>query len=172
MTPDFGVFRKRAPARKARLMGRSGLEKADPGPAEEGLAAMTQMSEGVQLPAGSVEAGARLHFKHWRPEGEARASILLSHGYAEHLGRYQYVAAALNAAGYAVFAVDHWGHGRSDGARGFVRDFSVYLDGVDALVAAAKTAAPDRKRFLIGQDRKSTRLNSSHSPQSRMPSSA
>jgi len=150
MTPDFGVFRKRAPAGKARLMRRSGLEIVRPGPKKEGLAAMTQEGEGVRLPAGSVEAGARLHFKRWRPEGEAKASVLLAHGYAEHIGRYQHVAAALNAAGYDVFAVDHWGHGRSDGARGFVQDFSVYLDGVDALHAASSAAAPDRKRFLIG----------------------
>ena len=65
---------------------------------------MTQEGEGVRLPAGSVEAGARLHFKRWRPEGEAKASVLLAHGYAEHIGRYQHVAAALNAAGYDVFA--------------------------------------------------------------------
>lgn len=111
---------------------------------------MAAIEGALTLPAMSAAAGDRLRFARWSPRGEAKAVILLSHGYAEHLGRYEHVAAALNEADYDVFALDHWGHGRSDGVRGFVPAFSVYRDGVDALLAEATAAQPSKKRFLIG----------------------
>lgn len=94
--------------------------------------------------------GAKLHWRHWPPEGEAKAVILLAHGYAEHLGRYASVAAYFNALGFAVYALDHWGHGLSDGRPGFVPRFSVYLDGVEALLRTVKAAHPETPLFLIG----------------------
>ncbi|MCB2114586.1 MAG: lysophospholipase [Parvularculaceae bacterium] len=104
----------------------------------------------LRLPAGSIAPGARLHCKRWSPAGAAKAAILISHGYAEHLGRYEHVAAALTAAGYDVFAIDHWGHGQSDGERGYAPAFSVFLDGVEALVEKANAELPGRKKFLLG----------------------
>src|SRR3546814_6166198 len=70
------------------------------------------------------------------------------HGYAEHAGRYDPVAARLTAAGYAVYAVDHWGHGRSDGTMGFVPAFSLYVDGMAALVDRVREAWPDKPRQI------------------------
>jgi alpha-beta hydrolase superfamily lysophospholipase len=55
---------------------------------------------------------------------DPRAVVVLSHGYAEHSGRYAHVAAALNAAGYTVVALDHRGHGRSGGPRARVGDMA------------------------------------------------
>ena len=49
------------------------------------------------------------------------ASVVISHGAGEHSGRYTHVAERLNAAGYAVFALDHRGHGRSEGAADALR---------------------------------------------------
>lgn len=37
--------------------------------------------------------------------------VQIAHGMGEHAKRYAPVAKALNAAGYAVFATDHRGHG-------------------------------------------------------------
>jgi alpha-beta hydrolase superfamily lysophospholipase len=102
------------------------------------------------LPPTSLAAGAKLYWKRWPAAGRARAVALIAHGYAEHLGRYQHVAAALNAAGYDVFALDHWGHGKSDGARGFVPAFSVFVDGLEALLSKVKSMAPELPRVLIG----------------------
>jgi alpha-beta hydrolase superfamily lysophospholipase len=44
---------------------------------------------------------------------KARAVVLLVHGIGEHAGRYHHVAAAFNSAGYAVYAPDVRGHGRT-----------------------------------------------------------
>lgn len=48
------------------------------------------------------------------PDGQRpKAIVQLAHGIGEHAGRYTHVAAALNAAGYAVYADDHRGHGQT-----------------------------------------------------------
>jgi alpha-beta hydrolase superfamily lysophospholipase len=45
----------------------------------------------------------------------ARGTVLIVHGLGEHIGRYEAVAAALNAAGWHVVGYDQRGHGRSEG---------------------------------------------------------
>lgn len=45
--------------------------------------------------------------------GAPRAVVQLAHGVGEHAGRYGELIAALNAAGYVVYADDHRGHGRT-----------------------------------------------------------
>ncbi|MBN2975236.1 alpha/beta hydrolase [Pseudomonas fluorescens] len=55
----------------------------------------------------------RLYVNQWMPEGPARAVLMLSHGMAEHSGRYARLADALCTAGYAVYALDQRGHGRT-----------------------------------------------------------
>ena len=104
----------------------------------------------LNLPIGSAGAGATLHWYRWLPKDEPRAIILLVHGYAEHLGRYDHVAAALNAQGFGVYALDHWGHGKSDGLPGFVPAFSAFTDGVEVLLNAVEEAHPGIPLFLIG----------------------
>ena len=94
----------------------------------------------VILPTGSAGAGAKLHVTHWLPEGRPRAIVLLAHGYAEHAGRYAHVAKRLTDAGYAVYAVDHWGHGNSDGEGGFVEGTFVIKAAVRAFEPAQRLA--------------------------------
>ena len=56
----------------------------------------------------------RLHGYAWLPEGpEVKAVVLIAHGMAEHALRYERLAGALTGAGYAVYAYDHRGHGRT-----------------------------------------------------------
>lgn len=68
----------------------------------------------------------------WDPGGAVRGAVVLSHGAAEHIGRYGRFAAALNRAGYAALGIDHRGHGRSAGPEG-LGDFG--QDGQAALEA-------------------------------------
>lgn len=106
--------------------------------------------DSLVLPQGSVGAGAKLYWHSWLAQGGTRGAVLLVHGYAEHLGRYDHVAAALTAKGLAVYALDHWGHGKSDGTPGFVPAFSAYTDGVESLLAKVKAAHGDVPLFLLG----------------------
>lgn len=55
----------------------------------------------------------RIHVYRWLPAGRVKAAVQIAHGAAEHAGRYRRVAAVLVAAGYAVYANDHRGHGRT-----------------------------------------------------------
>jgi alpha-beta hydrolase superfamily lysophospholipase len=55
--------------------------------------------------------GQSLLARRWLPEGSPRAVVQIAHGLAEHSARYARLAAALNAAGYAVYASDLRGHG-------------------------------------------------------------
>lgn len=49
----------------------------------------------------------------WEPAGSPKAVVQITHGMAEHAQRYDRLAQQLNAAGYAVVAHDHRGHGAS-----------------------------------------------------------
>ena len=104
----------------------------------------------LTLPPGSAGAGASLHVTHWLPDGLPKAVVLLAHGYAEHAGRYEHVAERLTDAGYAVYAVDHWGHGQSDGTSGYVPRFSAFTDGMAELLTLVEVNHGDVPRLLLG----------------------
>ena len=57
--------------------------------------------------------GTQITAYRWDPAGAPRAVVQLTHGMGEHAQRYEYVARALNDAGFAVYAQDHRGHGAS-----------------------------------------------------------
>lgn len=86
----------------------------------------------------------------WHPEGEPRAALLIVHGYAEHSGRYQQVAEHFAGLGYAIYAFDHHGHGRSDGIRADVVRLEDYLPDLKMFLDMVKEREPGRPVFLIG----------------------
>ena len=60
--------------------------------------------------------------------------MVISHGYAEHSGRYANLAGDFAVAGLATCALDHHGHGLSDGKPVSVRRFDDYVDDFAAYV--------------------------------------
>lgn len=60
-----------------------------------------------------------LHVAHW-PIPSPRGVVQTLHGLGEHQGRFDRLARALNAAGWAVAGIDHRAHGRSSGERGVI----------------------------------------------------
>lgn len=69
-----------------------------------------------------------------RPKG----IIVVSHGYAEHCGRYRELAHVIVAAGWAALTYDVRGHGKSPGVRGFVEAFHEYTDDLKCVVKVAR----------------------------------
>jgi len=57
--------------------------------------------------------GLQIHCYHWPTTAEPKAIVQIAHGMAEHGARYARFAAVLNKSGYAVYANDHRGHGKS-----------------------------------------------------------
>ena len=92
----------------------------------------------------------RVFFRRWDPPGEPRLIVQLVHGYAEHGGRYEHVAAALNNVGAVVYADDHLGHGRSDGERALITDFDHVVDDLHNLADIARTEYPGLPLVLVG----------------------
>lgn len=88
-------------------------------------------------------------FERTWPLESAKATVVIVHGMAEHSGRYDYVAAALNDAGYAVVAPDMRGHGRSPGFPADMgMDVQRIVDDVAEVCERVRTTSP--KTFLVG----------------------
>jgi alpha-beta hydrolase superfamily lysophospholipase len=54
-----------------------------------------------------------LYVNHWFADAAPKAVVMIAHGMAEHSGRYARLAQALVAAGFAVYAHDQRGHGKT-----------------------------------------------------------
>ena len=72
--------------------------------------------------------------------------MVFLHGYDDHSGRYAATHERLAAAGYRVRTFDFRGHGRSEGARGFCREWREYLADLEAALATETGA----QRLVVG----------------------
>jgi acylglycerol lipase len=86
----------------------------------------------------------------WRPDGKARAVVVIAHGVNSHSGYYVWVGEQLSAAGFAVYAIDHRGRGRSDGERYFVESVDEYVQDLGTFIQLAKSKEPGLPVFLLG----------------------
>jgi acylglycerol lipase len=94
--------------------------------------------------------GANIYFQSWLPESEPRAVLLIVHGLAEHSGRYTNVVDHFVPLGYAVYGVDHFGHGKSDGKRVYVERFDDYTNTLKIYFDMIHGWQPDKPIFLVG----------------------
>ncbi|MBW3534350.1 MAG: lysophospholipase [Gemmatimonadetes bacterium] len=94
--------------------------------------------------------GARLRTLLWEAP-DPRGRVVVVHGLGEHAGRYDVLARPLAARGYSVLAYDQRGHGASEGRRGHVADFGLFVEDLQRVLDEA-----DRIRsgweapFLLG----------------------
>ena len=101
----------------------------------------------------ATSEGASVFVHRWLPPKDARGIVVIAHGASEHGARYDHFARALSAAGQAVYASDHRGHGHTaagrlgwagrDGWNGTLRD-------VDHVIATAHAAHPGVPLVLFG----------------------
>ena len=91
-----------------------------------------------------------IYHQAWLPDGDPKAVVILLHGLAEHSGRYTHVAKALTDAGYAVHALDHRGHGRSDGKRTYVKSYAEYQRDILQFRRLVELRHPDLPLFVLG----------------------
>ena len=77
----------------------------------------------------------------WHSEN-AKGIVIITHGVAEHSGRYDHVAQSLAQAGYTVVAYDLRGHGKSSGKRNYVNSFQDYLNDLATVLIRTRAKAP------------------------------
>lgn len=87
------------------------------------------------------------------PLDKPRAVVQLVHGMAEHMGRYDRLARALNAAGYAAAGRDHRGHGADAQRPGYFADqagWDCLVEDAHALTLRLKARYPGVPFILLG----------------------
>ena len=93
---------------------------------------------------------ANIYYQGWLPEGEPKAILLVVHGLAEHSGRYGNIVNHFVPLGYAVYGIDHFGHGKSDGTRVYVKRFDDYTNTLKVYFDKVRGSQPDKPIFLVG----------------------
>lgn len=99
-----------------------------------------------------------VHVYEWLPENEEniKGIVQVAHGMAEHAGRYEDFALFLNKHGYAVFANDHKGHGKTAGTvenLGYFADrngFGQVVKDMRSLTDKINERFPEKPVFLLG----------------------
>jgi alpha-beta hydrolase superfamily lysophospholipase len=85
----------------------------------------------------------------WPTPATARAAVVIAHGAGEHSGRYEHVAQRLTGAGYATYALDHHGHGRSEGKPALL-EMDRAVGDLRSLINDVRGEDPERPVFLLG----------------------
>lgn len=89
-------------------------------------------------------------YKVWTPTGDPRAVMLIVPGFNSHSGYFGWVAEQLATNGFASYAVDLRGRGKSDGERFYVDSFSDYVSDVEGLMAVARAEHPGKRLYVLG----------------------
>jgi alpha-beta hydrolase superfamily lysophospholipase len=94
--------------------------------------------------------GISLFVRSWEPTAALRGVVVLCHGFNSHSGYYVGVGEQLAARGFAAYALDLRGRGRSDGERYYVQAMSDWVEDVAAIVSLAKYRHRGLPTFLLG----------------------
>ena len=94
--------------------------------------------------------GTQLLARSWAPAGPPRAAVVIVHGLKDYSARYAGLASRLAGEGFAVFAFDLRGHGRSAGPRVAPRDWNDYVGDLDRFLALVERRVPGKPVFLFG----------------------
>ena len=84
------------------------------------------------------------------PGEHAKAVVIFVHGLGEHIGRYNYWVRKFNERGFTFVGLDLPGHGKSDGKRGYIKNYSVTDEILDILIREYSKTFPGLPVFLYG----------------------
>jgi alpha-beta hydrolase superfamily lysophospholipase len=152
--PPSETADRRSPGRRAVLLGASALSvsacttlSAPPGPPIEAASIDPESTAAGYF---TMRDGARLPYRAWLPDGEARAVILALHGMNDSRDAWEIPAPSFQAGGMALYAPDQRGFGAAPG-RGL-------WPGGEALVSDAREMAhlvrarhPGARLVLMGE---------------------
>ena len=91
-----------------------------------------------------------IYYQAWLPDGDVKAVLLIVHGLGEYCGRYMNVVNHFVPLGYAVYGLDHIGHGKSGGERELVNRFEDFTDTLTTYLKMVKGWQSGKPIFLLG----------------------
>jgi len=94
--------------------------------------------------------GTRIYHQSWLPNGEPKAGIVIVHGLAEHSGRYANLVNHMVTRDYAMYGIDHIGHGKSGGTRVYARQFADLTEALHSYVDQVRNRHLNMPIFLYG----------------------
>lgn len=103
-------------------------------------------TEGTFKASGGID----LYYQVWRNGEKPRAILAIVHGFGEHGGRYSRLVEHMIPNGYALYALDLRGHGRSPGQRGHITAWSEYREDVRAYMEMIWKNEPGIPVFIFG----------------------
>ena len=106
---------------------------------------------GYQHETGNFEGvnGVNIFYQYWAVENP-RAVMIVVHGFGEHSDRYVEMANHFTEMGISVYALDHRGHGKSEGPRWNPESFDYYIDDLKTYVEMVKGWEPGKDMFMLG----------------------
>jgi acylglycerol lipase len=90
------------------------------------------------------------YYQGWLPEGEAKAILFIVHGVGEYCGRYANVVNYFVPRGYAVYGLDHIGHGKSGGDREVIKRFEDFTEPLTTYYKMVTGWHPGLPVFIYG----------------------
>ena len=94
--------------------------------------------------------GTDIYYQAWLPDEDPQAVVVVVHGLGEHSGRYMNVVNHLVPLGYAIYGLDHLGHGQSEGQREVIDRFTDYTATLEDFCALVEDWQPEKPLFLLG----------------------
>jgi acylglycerol lipase len=94
--------------------------------------------------------GLKIATRSWRPVGAVRGIMILVHGFNSHSGYFAWAGERFAENGFAVYALDHRGRGKSEGERFYVEHFSDWLADVNTLTDIARSEHPGLPVYMLG----------------------
>jgi len=92
--------------------------------------------------------GAEL-FAQYHDLPKARGLIIVTHGHGEHSSSYHRLYPILQDSGYAALGWDLRGHGKSQGKRGYIENFDLFLEDLGSVVQFAQSQLPKLQLSLL-----------------------
>jgi alpha-beta hydrolase superfamily lysophospholipase len=91
-----------------------------------------------------------IYYQCWLPDDTTKAVLLIAHGLAEHSGRYMNLVNYFVPKGYAIWALDYRGHGKSEGKRSYVERFDEYHTDLKTFFDIVRKESGKQKIFIVG----------------------
>ncbi len=108
----------------------------------------TNSVSGFSIGQFTGHSGGPIHTATWAV-ADAKANVIILHGFAEHSARYDALAGELNNANLTVHAFDFASHGRSGGTPGDIRDFNDLVYDAQTFIRTTSSSSPNQPIFLV-----------------------